>query len=190
MAQAERLSPGRERMLVVVRLLTKAISTIDPDGMPTADLGQALYKAGNVGDQRPDQDGICFTERVIRLGGAFMAWADGHYLMIDQDQRDRWLVAGIDLVQQMPDGAPDLDPGFCTLGATFLTHVLNDRPRSMMDTVDGSITLAEVVDGQANSHAALTIALRVLMQCAHPNDQRVAMAQALNLAVRIFPHLP
>ena len=172
-------------MRAVAKLLTTAIGSLDDDGMPTRDLGWVLYNAGNIGGTR-QETGVSDTERIIRLGGAFIAWADGHYLRIDQQKRDAWLVAGISEIRAMPLSEPGIDKELCELGATLLTHVLNDRAKSIMNSVDQDLAIATVIEGQAESHAALALALRVLMQVSHRTDQRIALAEGLNLTEQIY----
>lgn len=169
-------TPAIERMRTIAELLTQTISQREPDGMPVKDLGWALYQAAHLGAYQGD----ALEERIRRLGGAYITWADGHYTRIDQDERDRWLVAGISRTRRLVDYEPDIED-LCTLAASLLTHVLQDRATSIMKSIDNSLLLAGTVDGETESHAAVGMGLRCLMQILPPADQRLAMAEGLNL---------
>ena len=172
----------RDRMRSVARLLTRAISCLDEDGMPTQDLWWELHQAGEIDVK---DHSLSLPERILRLAEAFMAWADGHYLAIEQDERDAWLEDGIARTRQLHEMNPDVDEELCTLAATLLEHIRDERPWSILESIASDLPLATLVEGRTETHAAIALGLQTLMQSVDPDDQRIAIAKSLNLIRRI-----
>ena len=159
-----------DRIRAITETLGKALNARDDNGMPTPDLGMAIH------EMLPNRT----LEDFVRLSSTYLVWAEGHYMRLDQHGRDLWLATGIERVRKLSADDPDIQE-ICDLGSTILARVLSDRPTEIITSVHNSVRIAAVTDGEPETHVAVAIALRVLMQVVHQKDQRLAMAEGINI---------